>query len=89
MTPSTITFTFAFSFSATAVLAEISLSSAAASVCALARSLFFTAKSTCMVFTSFFASNSLLRPELIFSASTLTSESLRVYRSLYPSMNDR
>ena len=68
VTPSTITFTFAFSFSAIAVFAEISFSNKAASVCAFAKSLFFSVRSTCINLTSFLASNSFRNPLLIFSA---------------------
>mmetsp|Transcript_631 Transcript_631/g.2087 ORF Transcript_631/g.2087 Transcript_631/m.2087 type:complete len:522 (+) Transcript_631:157-1722(+) len=89
VTPSTMTFTFAFSFSAIAVFALISFSKAAASACAVARSLFFVVKSTCMVLTSFLASKSFRRPLLIFVASVCVSLSFLVYKLRYPSMNER
>mmetsp|Transcript_24177 Transcript_24177/g.45869 ORF Transcript_24177/g.45869 Transcript_24177/m.45869 type:complete len:383 (+) Transcript_24177:22-1170(+) len=89
VTLSTITTTFAFSFSATAVPAEISLSRFADTFCASARSAFLMASSPFILLTSALASNSFCNPELILSASTFTSDSLREYSSLYPEMNER
>mmetsp|Transcript_18328 Transcript_18328/g.62275 ORF Transcript_18328/g.62275 Transcript_18328/m.62275 type:complete len:310 (+) Transcript_18328:1828-2757(+) len=77
VTASTITCTFCASLVAMAVDSVISVSRAADTRCASARSAFLMASSPFIFATSCFASKSFSRPELILSASTRVSESLR------------